>query len=190
MKSEPELNSPEYDKKLLKSLGENVFISANVEIKRPGLISIGNNVAIDSGFYITTAAEFGDYIHIGPYVLVIGGAKSMLKLGNFVNLTLGSKFVCGSDSFSGQGLVSAPGIPDELLNEVATGTITVKDFASVCAGSIILPGVTIAEGSVVSANSLVTENTEPWTFYAGSPAKAIKQRPSKIMLEYAEKLGY
>lgn len=184
------LNSPQYDKALLKSVGDDVFISAHVEIKRPQLVSVGKHVAIDSGFYITTAAELGDYIHIGPGVIVIGGARSRLKLGNFVNLTIGSKFICASDSFSGHGLVSAPGIPDEFLNEVKIGTITVEDFASVCAGAIVLPGVTIAEGSVIGANSLVTENTKPWTIYAGNPAKPIGIRPKKQMLEYAKELGY
>lgn len=174
----------------MKSAGNDVFISANVEIRRPQLISIGNHIAIDSGFYITTAGTFGDYIHIGPYVTVIGGAKSQLVLGNFVNLTLGAKLICGSDSFSGNGLVSAPGIPAELLNEVTTGLIVVEDFGAVCAGAIVMPGVTIAEGSVIGANSFVTEDTEPWTVYAGNPARAIKKRPNEKMLQYAKELGY
>lgn len=188
--STSDLNSPEYDKTLLKSCGEGGFISAKVEIKRPQLITIGKDVAIDSGFYITTAGEFGDHIHIGPSVLVIGGKNSTLKLGNFVNLTLGTKFICGSDTFSGAGLVSAPGIPDEYLNEVKTDEIVVEDFASVCADSIIFPGVTIAEGSIIGANSVVTKSTEPWGFYFGSPAQRVKDRPKEKMLEYAKKLGY
>ena len=184
------LNSPEYDKKLLKSVGNNVFISEHVEIKRPHLISIGNNVAIDSGFYITTSAKIGDYVHIGPNVTVIGGSKGLLKLGNFVNITLGAKLICGSDSFSGNGLVSAPGIPEEFLDELNFNPIIVEDFGAVCAGAIIMPGVTIAEGSVIGANSLVTKSTEPWTIYAGSPAKPIRARPKEKMLKYAKKLGY
>lgn len=184
------MNSLQYDKALLKSVGDDVFISANVEIRRPHLVSIGSHVAIDSGFYITTAAAIGNHVHIGPYVAVIGGARSHLVLGNFVNLTVGAKLICGSDSFSGNGLVSAPGIPDEFLNELKPGTIAVKDFAAVCAGSIVLPGVTIAEGSVIGANSLVTEDTKPWTFYAGTPARPVKERPRAKMLEYAKKMGY
>jgi galactoside O-acetyltransferase len=53
-----------------------------------------------------------------------------------------------------------------------------------------MPGITIAEGSVIGACSLVTKNTEPWTIYAGVPARAIKVRPNKKMLEFAKKMGY
>lgn len=182
--------SNEFDKALLKKFGDDVFISANVEIRRPHLVTVGSHVAIDTGFYTTTMGTIGDYVHIGPYVTVIGGEKSKLELGNFVNLTLGTKFICGSDSFSGNGLVSAPGIPAEFLNKIHYSTITIKNFASICAGAIILPGITIAEGSVIGANSLLMENTEPWTIYVGSPAKPIKIRPREKMLEYAKKLGY
>jgi acetyltransferase-like isoleucine patch superfamily enzyme len=185
-----QLNSPQYDKSLFKSAGKDIFISANVEIRRPHLVSIGNHVAIDSGFYLTTEASIGDYVHIGPYVAIIGGARASIKIGNFVNLTLGSKFICGSDSFSGNGLVTAPGIPEELLNERNFNTITIEDFGVVCAGAIVMPGVTIAEGSVLGANALLTKNTEPWTVYFGNPARPIKIRPKNKMIQCAKKLGY
>lgn len=183
-------HSPKYDTSLLRTVGEDVFISANVDIRRPNLLSVGSHVAIDTGFYITTEATLGDYIHIGPYVIVIGGPNTNLRVGNFVNITPGVKLLCASDSFSGGGLVSAPGIPDEFLNEIDFSSIIIEDFASICAGATVLPGVTIAEGSVIGANSLVTKNTEPWTVYAGSPARPIKKRPSEAMRKYAKELGY
>lgn len=42
--------------------------------------------------------------------------------------------------------------------------------------SIILPGVTIGEGAVVGAGSVVTKDVERWTVVAGNPAKFIKRR--------------
>ena len=51
-----------------------------------------------------------------------------------------------------------------------------------------MPNVTLAEGSILGANSLLTKNTEPWTIYVGSPAKPIKKRDSKIIYEYYKKL--
>ena len=42
--------------------------------------------------------------------------------------------------------------------------------------SIILPGVTIGEGAVVAAGSVVTKDVEPWTVVGGNPAKFIKKR--------------
>lgn len=43
-------------------------------------------------------------------------------------------------------------------------------------GSIILSGVTIGEGSVVAAGSLVTKNVPPNTIAAGNPASVIRSR--------------
>ena len=45
--------------------------------------------------------------------------------------------------------------------------------------SIILPGVTIGEGAVVGAGSVVTKDVKPWTVVGGNPAKVIKKRELK-----------
>ena len=179
-----------YDLSLLKSAGVDVYISPNVEIRRPHLVSVGNHVAIDSGFYLVTAAEIGDYIHIAPYVHIIGGATGLLKLGHFTNISLGGKIICGSDEFMGEGLISAPGLPEEFRDKLIIEPVIFQNFANTGAGVTILPGVTLAEGSVVGANSLVTKDTEPWTIYAGSPAKPIKKRKKEKMIEFAKRLGY
>lgn len=179
-----------YDLSLLRSHGTDVYISPNVEIKRPHLMSVGNHIAIDSGFYITTRAEIGDYIHIAPYVHIIGGPLGFLKMGHFTNISLGGKVICGSDSFMGEGLISAPGLPEEYRDDLKIEPVIFENFANVGANVTILPGVTLKEGSVIGANSLVAKDTEPWTIYVGSPAKAIKIRQKNKMMEYAKKLGY
>lgn len=184
-----QLNSPQYNKSLLKNIGEDVFISANVEIRRPQLVTIGDHVAIDSGFYLTTKAELGDYIHLGPYVTVIGGAQGFLKMGNFITIAAGAKIICVSDDFSGEGLVTAPGIPPQFV-KLETAPVILENFVNVGANVVLLPGVTLREGSVIGAGSVVTKTTEPWTVYVGAPARPLKARPKEKMLEYAKKLGY
>lgn len=183
------LNSPPYDKALLKLVGEDVFISAQVEIRRPAMVSIGNHVAIDSGFYLTTQAEIGDYIHIGPGVHIIGGPKGFIKMGHFTNIAVGGKILCASDEFLGDSLITAPGIPLK-YTKVIIRPVVFERFANVGANAVILPGVTLGEGSVVGACSLVTKDTEPWTIYTGIPARPVKIRKKGKMLEYAKKLGY
>jgi galactoside O-acetyltransferase len=49
---------------------------------------------------------------------------------------------------------------------------------------VVLPGVTLGEGSVIGANSVVTKDTEPWKIYVGSPAKPIKDRERGNIEEY------
>jgi acetyltransferase-like isoleucine patch superfamily enzyme len=179
----------EYDKTLLRAHGDDVFISGNVEIRRPHLVSMGSHIAIDSGFYLTTQAELGDFIHIGPSVLVIGGEKARLKMGHFTNLALGTRVVCGSDTYGSAGLITAPGIPSE-MTEVRHTTVTLQDFVNVGGDAFIFPGVTLGEGSVIAARSLVTKDTDPWTIYMGSPARPAGQRAKEKILAHARKLGY
>ena len=183
------LNSPQYDYKLLKSVGEDVFISAAVEIRRPHLVSVGRHVAIDTGFYCTTAMNIGDYIHIAPYITVIGGPSGLLQMGHFTTIAAGCRIVCGSDAHLGEGFVG-PTIPERFRDKVTIAPVVFADFASVGTNVVVLPGVTLGEGSVVGACSLVTKGTEPWTIYAGTPAKPIKARRKDKMLEMARELGY
>lgn len=170
-------------------MGKDVVMNPNVEITRPELAKIGNHVAIDYGFYCTTKLVIGDYVHISPHVAVIGGKETALCVEDFCFLSVGSKYICGSETFHGHGLIG-PLIPDEFKDEQILQPITLRRFSGALANSVIMPGVTMAEGSVLGANSLLKENTEPWTVYAGNPAKPIRSRSQYKAYEYAEKLGY
>ncbi len=45
--------------------------------------------------------------------------------------------------------------------------------------SFVMPGVTIGEGAIVGAGSLVTKDVPAWTIATGRPAKVVKQIPQK-----------
>lgn len=168
--------------------GEDVFISARAEIRRPHLAELGRHIAIDSGFYCTTALQLADYIHIGPYVSVIGGAKTQLILRGFNTIGAGSRIVCASDEFLGHGLVGMA--PDEYRDRVHYAPVRFEMFASVGTNVVIHPGVILGEGSVVGSCSLVTKNTEPWTISFGTPARVVRVRPRENMLRAARAMGY
>ena len=127
----------------------------------------------------------GDYIHIAPSVSIIGGAPARLTMGNFTNIGSGGRIVCASDDFS-QGLIS-PVVPIE-HRTVINKPIIFEDFATLGVNCTVLPGVRLAEGTIVGANSVVTKDTEPWMIYAGSPARPIKIREKERILESASKL--
>lgn len=179
----------QFDYTSLKSVGNDVVISPNAEIRRPHLVSIGSHVAIDTAC-ITTVAEIKDYTHIGPYVSIIGGAKGHFVMGNFSNIAAGSRIICVSDRQQGEGLTGPASIPDRYKDAVNARPVIVENFVAVGSNVVILPGVTLAEGTVVGACSLVTKSTEPWTIYVGTPAKALKPRARETMICYAEELGY
>lgn len=180
---------PQFDYSLLKSVGNDVIISPNAEIRRPQLVSIGNHVAIDTAC-ITTAADIKDYVHIGPYVSIIGGAKGLFMMGNFTNLAAGCRVVCVSDRQRGEGITGPASIPEQYKDAVDAAPVVVENFVAVGTNAVIMPGVTLAEGTVIGACTLVTRSTEPWTVYVGIPAKPIKARERATMLRYAAELGY
>ncbi|MFX1378857.1 MAG: acyltransferase [Promethearchaeota archaeon] len=55
------------------------------------------------------------------------------------------------------------------------GPIKVCKNARIGAYSVVLPGVTIGEGSIIGANSLVSEDIPPFSIAFGSPAKVIRE---------------
>jgi acetyltransferase-like isoleucine patch superfamily enzyme len=169
--------------------GQDVVIDANTRFTRPELVAIGNRVSIDWGFYCTTALTVGDYVHISPHVAVIGGSKTGLIVGDFCFISVGARMICGSEQFHGAGLIG-PLIPDEYKDEQILEPIVMQAFSGVCANSVVMPGVVMAEGSILGANSFLKTSTEPWTIYAGSPARPIKTRRMDKMKQYAKELGY
>ena len=55
-----------------------------------------------------------------------------------------------------------------------TGSIVIESDAWIGTGAVILPNVTIGEGAVVGANSVVTRSVAPYTVVGGVPARKIK----------------
>lgn len=172
---------------VFKKVGIDLHRDTTSRINHPGEIEVGNHVAIDIGVYISTAASIGDYVHIAPYTCVIGGKDSKLVMKDFSGISAGCKILCGSDDFT-QGLMN-PQVPLKYRSPKTT-TITFERFTCVGVNSVVMPGITLREGSVVGSNSVLTKDTEPWTIYVGSPAKPIKIRDKKIILQYAKELGY
>jgi acetyltransferase-like isoleucine patch superfamily enzyme len=177
----------EYEYSLLKEIGDDTFISSKVEIRRPHLVAIGSHVAIDSGFYLTTAARIENYIHIGPYVTCIGGASAEIIIKNFATIAAGARLICLGDEYLGFGIVG-PTIPTEFRDQLVGGQITLEEYSSIGTNAIVFPGIKVATGSVIAAGSVLTKDTEPWVVYAGSPARALMPRKKEKMLKYGSTL--
>lgn len=58
--------------------------------------------------------------------------------------------------------------------------VIIKDNVFIFSNSLIMPGLTIGEGAVVLAGSVVTKDVEPWSVVGGNPAKKIKYRDRDI----------
>ena len=157
-----------------KSLGHDVMIHERVTLVGIENISIGSHVRIDPDviFVATGPLTIGCYTHIAPAVFV--AAKAGFEMKNFANIAHGARIYTINDDYSGEHLMG-PTIPPDLLS-LNPRPVLMEEHTNIGAGAIVLPGVTLAEGSVLGALSLIGTSTKPWTMYGGVPAKAIKER--------------
>jgi len=170
-------------------IGIDIIIDDWTRFKRPELIVLGNHVAIDWGFYCTTAMETGDYVHISPHVSCIGGKEGKFILRGFNNVMAGARIVCGSDRFDDSGLFGAL-IPEELKGRQIVGEVIMEEFSNIGTNAIVLPNSVLRKGVLLTAGSLLMGDTEEWGIYKGNPAVLVKKINGEKIIENALKLGY
>lgn len=156
------------------SRGEDVQIYPRAHIVSPETVSIGDSVIIDDFVFLVGGVEtrIGSFVHLASFSSYLGGGR--LEVGDFAGVSSGTRVYTGTDDFHG-GSLTGPTIPAELRKPVRS-FVRIGKFAVVGANSVVLPGVTIGEGCTIGALSLVNRDCEPWTIYAGSPARPVKAR--------------
>ena len=167
-----------------KSLGRNVLISDKASIYSPELISIGSDVRIDDFCILSGEIILHNYIHISAYSALYG--KFGIELCDYTGLSPRTTIYSASDDFSGEYMIS-PMVPKELTN-VKGGKVVLEKFSQVGSGSVIMPDLKIAEGSIIGAMSFLKLSTEPWSIYHGCPAKFFKER-NKNIIELSKKVN-
>ena len=166
---------------------EDVYIHSDVEIKREYLI--GNHVAIDKGVYCSTNIEIGDYVHISPYVTIIGGKHGQFIAKGFNNIMAGARIICGSDRFDDSGIFGAM-IPEELKGKQIIKPVIMEELSNIGTNAIVMPGSTLRQGVLLTAGSLLIGDTVPWGVYKGNPAVLTKVVDKTKALETIKLLGY
>lgn len=175
----------ELEKIGFKSLGKNVLISNKCSIYSPEKIEIGNNVRIDDFCILSGDIKIGNYIHIAAYSALFGGGEIVME--DFSGLSARGTVYSVSDDYTGEFLTN-PMVANE-YRRVHKEKVVFEKHSLVGAGSIILPGVILKEGTSVGANSLITKSTDEWAIYVGSPAKKIKNRKKNLLKLEKEFLG-
>jgi len=169
-----------------KSLGSDVSISTKASLYGVSRISIGSHVRIDD-FCILSAGEggihIGSFVHIACYCSLIG--KERIQLEDFAGLSSRVSIYTSSDDYSGAAMTN-PMVPSE-YTAVQHGPVTLQKHAIVGAGTVILPGVCLGEGSAVGALSLVAKDCQPFTIYSGVPARRVSER-KRDLLELEKRL--
>lgn len=68
-----------------------------------------------------------------------------------------------------------------MQNSHVFAPIKVGSYVCIFSGSIVTPGVTIGDGAIIGANSVVMSDIPPWTIAAGAPARVVKERDKDSM---------
>jgi acetyltransferase-like isoleucine patch superfamily enzyme len=168
-------------------VSKDLFVHRDAEFRLEP--TLGDHIAIDKGVYCTVNVSIGDYVHISPYVTIIGGKKGSFTAKGFNNIMAGARIICGSDRFDGSGLFGAM-IPEELKGTQIIEPVVMEEFSNIGTNAIVLPGSTLRKGVLLSAGSLLKGDTEEWGVYKGNPAVLIKKIDPTKILSNAKKLGY
>lgn len=130
-------------------IGDGCKIAAFVEIQRD--VRLGRHVKVLPFAFIPSGVTIEDGAFIGPHAC-----------------------------FTNDLYPSAVGEDGELLTEAGWSLVFthVGPRASIGANATILCGVTIGEGAMVAAGSVVTRDVPPHTLVAGVPARVLGARPA------------
>jgi acetyltransferase-like isoleucine patch superfamily enzyme len=140
--------------------------------------------------------KIGKNLHSGRCVFL--WAKNQIIIGD--NFYIGKYSIIECDAIIGNNVILANhvsligrydhhfqqiGVPTRLSTQISDSNYNwkglnqktiIEDDVWIGLGSIILSGVTIRIGSIIAAGSVVTKDVEPYSIYAGNPAKKIRDR--------------
>jgi len=150
-------------------IGRNSIIGcAFIFESNEGEIKVGDNSFINGGTSLISRSS----IIIGDYVTIAWGCTiydhnshslDYIERQNDIEQQL-RDFKAGKSFIESKNWQSVKARP-----------IKIEDNAWIGFDSVILSGVTIGEGSIVGARSVVRNDVEPWTIVAGNPAVVIKR---------------
>ncbi|PSC67235.1 maltose O-acetyltransferase [Micractinium conductrix] len=123
-------------------------------IEPPFFCDFGYMITVGKGFYANFNCVFLDCgpVKIGDNVL-LGPAVQIYPVGHHVD---------PAERAGVEGLEFAK-------------AVTIGDNVWIGGNAVLMPGVTIGEGSTVAAGAVVTRDVEPYVVVAGSPAKVIRR---------------
>jgi acetyltransferase-like isoleucine patch superfamily enzyme len=159
-----------------KSYGKNVHTSIFLHwMNGKGDIILGDDITIDGKSSFTFAARFSDH----PTLEIGDGTDMSNRCSFFVGkrITIGKHCMIASGTimFDSNGHSTDPasrlaGLPPP-ADEVKP--ITIGDNVWIGRNVMIFPGVTVGDGSVISAAAVVMSDVPPYTVVAGNPARRV-----------------
>jgi chloramphenicol O-acetyltransferase type B len=144
------------------TIGKGFHSGARVRLWSKSILEIGENFYIGRDSFIETDCIIGNNVIFGNRVAVVGKYDhNYQQIGTEIRLA--SAIRDSNYSWKGLDLITNIG------NDVWIGY-----------GSTIMQGITIHNGAIIAAGSVVTKDVEQYSIYAGNPAKKISDRFDSI----------
>ena len=121
---------------------------------------------------------------------IVRGDISNVYIGNYTSIAQGVVFDCGfhhnTDFISTFPFNAIFNRPEITTHPKTKGDIIIGSDVWIGEGSMIMGGVTIGDGAVIGARSVVTRDVMPFHIVAGSPAKHKKFRHIAYQVSYTK----
>lgn len=118
--------------------------------------------------------KVGKEVFIGDHVIVDLNHSDLIIIEDNVHIASGCRLLCHQRDLSDYCIGDDYSDLGYKLSE-----IHLRKGCLIGMESFILPGVTVGEGAIVGAGSLVTKDIPAWTIASGHPAKVIKEIPER-----------
>lgn len=121
-------------------------------------------------------AKVGRGVFVGDHVNIDLNHADMIVIEDHVHIASGCRLLCHQRDLSGycQG-------DDYAKLGYRLAKIHLCKGCLIGMESFIMPGVTIGEGAIVGAGSLVTRDVPAWSIVTGRPATVVKNIPKRLI---------
>lgn len=134
----------------------------------------------------------GNYSYGSIDITDYSNSDTQLEIGHFCSIAPGVKFILGGDHIT-NNISTFPfkakfGL--ESREAYSKGSIIIKDDVWIGVNSIILSGITIGQGAILAAGSVVTKDVPPYAIVGGNPARVIKYRFEQQVIDKLISIDY
>lgn len=135
--------------------------------------------------------KIGSKTYGGLTIFSFGNENEKLTIGNYTSIADDVSFLLGGNH-PYQGFSTFPFLAKYFNTpEAATkGQIKIGDDVWIGYRSTILSGVTIGQGAIIAAGSVVTNDIPPYSIAGGNPAKVIKYRFKEELINKLKNLDF
>lgn len=135
----------------MKSVGQRVVIQPGLRMSRPANITIGDDVNI--------------------HVNCVMQAQAPIEIGSHTLIAANCTIVTANHALEERGAAA--------LHTIERKSVRIGSDCWLGANVTVLPGVSIGDGAVIAAGSVVTRDMPANMICMGSPARPVKERPNK-----------